>query len=274
MSGMHPGRSRLPAIVFAWLVVAFALLPLGIMFMMSFSSSEFVRFPPPGYSLRWYEAYFNSGDWVEATIRSLVLGVVVSALSVVLGVPASLAIDRMGGRSANATLAVVTLPIILPPVVIAVAMYMTFSKLGLVGTYAGLVVGHLTLALPFVVFTTLASLRGLGPEYYRAGLSLGASRTRVVMTVVLPMIRPGILSGAQLAFLTSFDELLISLFIGNPTIRTLPRRMWDGVRSEFAAEATAGRASAAAAVRTTRALVMKISVSVIVPIFAYGVNMD
>ncbi len=233
MSGMHPGRSRLPAIVFAWLVVAFALLPLGIMFMMSFSSSEFVRFPPPGYSLRWYEAYFNSGDWVEATIRSLVLGVVVSALSVVLGVPASLAIDRMGGRSANATLAVVTLPIILPPVVIAVAMYMTFSKLGLVGTYAGLVVGHLTLALPFVVFTTLASLRGLGPEYYRAGLSLGASRTRVVMTVVLPMIRPGILSGALLAFLTSFDELLISLFIGNPTIRTLPRRMWDGVRSEF-----------------------------------------
>lgn len=233
MSGMRPGRSWLPAAAFVWLVVAFALLPLGIMFMMSFSSSEFVRFPPPGYSLRWYEAYFSSGDWVEATVRSLLLGLVVSALSVLLGVPASLAINRMGGRSANAALALATLPIILPPVVIAVAMYMAFSKLGLAGTYAGLVVGHLTLALPFVVFTTLAALRGLGPEYYRAGLSLGASRTRVVMTVVLPMIRPGILSGALLAFLTSFDELLISLFVGNPTIRTLPRRMWDGVRSEF-----------------------------------------
>lgn len=233
MSGATHARGGTAARLFVWLVVAFALLPLGIMFMMSFSSSEFVRFPPPGYSLRWYENYFHASDWVDATIRSVVLGVIVAALSVLLGVPASLAIDRLGSRFANTALAFVTLPIILPPVVIAVSMYMTFSKLGLAGTYAGLVVGHLTLALPFVVFTTLASLKGVEPEIFRAGLSLGASRTRVTMKVVLPMIRPGILSGALLAFLTSFDELLISLFVGNPTIRTLPRRMWDGVRSEF-----------------------------------------
>lgn len=230
---MSSRRSSFLGPLFVGLVVLVALVPLGIMFMMSFSSSEFVRFPPPGYSLRWYETYFFSSDWMDATRRSVVLGLIVAGISVLLGVPASLAIDRLSPKKASAMLALATLPIILPPVVIAVAMYMTFSKLGLAGTYAGLVVGHLTLALPFVIFTTLASLKGLEPELFRAGLSLGASRLRVTMTVILPLIRPGVLSGALLAFLTSFDELLISLFIGNPTIRTLPRRMWDGIRSEF-----------------------------------------
>jgi putative spermidine/putrescine transport system permease protein len=110
---------------------------------------------------------------------------------------------------------------------------MTFSGIGLVGTRTGIVLGHLTLAIPFVILTTLASLRKLPSELRMAALSLGASRTRVILTVTLPLIRPGILSGAFFAFLTSFDELMISLFIGSPEIRTLPRRMWEGVRSEF-----------------------------------------
>lgn len=214
-------------------VLVFSVLPILIMLMMSFSSSEFVRFPPPSYSLRWYESYFSSTDWVESSLRSVWIGLVVSGAAVLLGVPASLGIDRLGRRSANALLAFVTLPIVLPPIVIAVAMYMSFSSFGLVGTRSGIVLGHLTLAIPFVILTTLASLRKIDPELARAALSLGAGRLRVVFTVTLPLIRPGIVSGAFLAFLTSFDELMISLFIGNPEIRTLPRRMWEGVRSEF-----------------------------------------
>lgn len=226
-AGVWPARICVAA------VLAFSIVPLAIMLMMSLSSSEFVRFPPPSLSLRWYESYLSRTDWVESTWRSVWIGLVVAALAVLLGVPASLGIDRLGKRGTAVALAFVTLPIVLPPVVIAVAMYMTFSGIGLVGTRTGIVLGHLTLAIPFVVLTTLASLRKLPPELPMAALSLGASRTRVIFTLTLPLIRPGILSGAFFAFLTSFDELMISLFIGSPEIRTLPRRMWEGVRSEF-----------------------------------------
>ncbi|MBL8581769.1 MAG: ABC transporter permease [Rhizobiaceae bacterium] len=233
MSAADHSLSAWSARILVAAVFLFSVLPLAVMLMMSFSSSEFVRFPPPSFSLRWYENYFTRTDWIESTLRSLWIGATVTAIAVLLGVPASLGIAKLGQRSADAALALATLPIVLPPVVIAVAMYMTFSSVGLVGTRTGIVLGHLTLAIPFVVLTTLASLRRLDPELVRAALSLGASRTRVTFTVTLPIIRPGILAGALFAFLASFDELMISLFVGNPEIRTLPRRMWEGVRSEF-----------------------------------------
>lgn len=230
-------HNRIPALLLArlWVatVVLFTLLPLGIMLMMSFSSSEFVRFPPPGYSMRWYQAYLASNDWIEATLRSVYIALVVSGLSVLIGVPASLGISRMGQAAANALLGLTTLPIVLPPVVIAIAMYMTFSRIGITGTVLGIVLGHLTLGLPFVVLTTLASLKKLDGQFLLAARSLGASSRRIFFTVTLPIIRPGILSGAFFAFLVSFDELLIALFIGSSETRTLPRKMWEGIRSEF-----------------------------------------
>lgn len=215
------------------IVLVFSVLPIAIMLMMSFSSSEFVRFPPPSFSLKWYEAYFSSTDWTDASLRSVWIGLLVSLGAVLVGVPASIGIERLGRRSANAAVAVITLPIVLPPVVVALAMYMSFSGVGLVGTRAGIILGHLVLATPFVVLTTLASLRKIDPELTKAALSLGASRKQVMFTVTLPLIKPGIVSGAFFAFLTSFDELMISLFLGSPEIRTLPRRMWEGVRAEF-----------------------------------------
>ena len=215
------------------LVVIFTLAPLGIMLMMSFSSSEFVRFPPPGFSLRWYRAYFASADWIDATLRSLWIGASVAGLSVLLGVPASLGIQRLGPVAGNLVLGLTTLPIILPPVVIAIAMYMAFSSLGLAGSVFGILFGHLTLGLPFVVLTTLAALNKMDPQYPMAARSLGSGKLRVFFTVTLPIIRPGILSGALFAFLTSFDELMIALFVGSSETRPLPRRMWEGVKSEF-----------------------------------------
>nr|WP_255599443.1 ABC transporter permease [Afifella sp. IM 167] len=185
---------------------------------------------------------------MAATFRSLWLGTGVAAIAVLLGVPAAIAIDRMTPSWQKAALGVAVLPILLPPVVIAVAMYMTFTRLGLVGTPAGLVAGHLMLALPFVVLTSVAALRKLDPELTRAARSLGAGRTRILFTVTLPLIRPSILSGALLAFLTSFDELVIALFLGSPQLRTLPRRMWEGIRSEF--DPTVAAASAMVVVAT------------------------
>lgn len=214
-------------------VMLFSILPIAIMFMMSFSSSEFVRFPPPSFSLKWYAAYFSSTDWIEVTLRSIWIGFVVSLGAVLIGVPASIGVNHLGTRAANAAMAIVIMPIVLPPVVVAVAMYMYFAEIGLVGTQAGIIIGHLVLATPFVILTTLASLRRLDAELVKAALSLGATRKRVFFMVILPLIRPGIISGAFFAFLTSFDELMIALFIGNPETRTLPRRMWEGIHAEF-----------------------------------------
>lgn len=224
---------RRAAWIMAGATVGFALIPIGVMLLMSFSSSEFVRIPPPGFSLEWYETYLGRADWIEATWRSIRLGAIVTALSVLAGVPAAVALAAARPAWMRAAMALVTLPIILPPIVVAVAMYMTFTRYGIVGSEAGIVAGHLAIALPFVILTTLASLRGLDPELVRAARSLGAGRLRVFATVTLPLARPGIVSGAILAFLTSFDELLIALFIGSSTTRTLPRRMWEGIRSEF-----------------------------------------
>jgi ABC-type spermidine/putrescine transport system permease subunit II len=223
----------LPAWAMVVATVGFALIPIGVMLLMSFSSSEFVRIPPPGFSFEWYETYLGRADWIDATLRSIRLGLVVAALAVLAGVPAALAIAGWRPALARAAVAIATLPLILPPIVVAVAMYMTFNHYGIVGSEAGIVAGHLAIALPFVILTTLASLRGLDPELVRAARSLGAGRARVLATITLPLARPGIVSGAVLAFLTSFDELLIALFIGSSTTRTLPRRMWEGIRSEF-----------------------------------------
>ncbi|MYZ48608.1 ABC transporter permease [Propylenella binzhouense] len=232
--------SRRPAnlrIALAWAVVIlvglFVLVPLAIMVLMSFSTSEFIRFPPPGYSLRWFSNFFARADWTEAALRSIRIGAIVTAAAVGLGVPAALALAAMSRRAANALAAALTLPILMPPVVVALAMYMSFTRYGIAGSELAIVLGHLCLALPFVVLTTLAALRGLDPDLVRAARASGAGRIRVLRTVTLPLAAPGIFSGAVLAFLTSFDELLIALFVGSSTTRTLPRRMWEGIRSEF-----------------------------------------
>lgn len=246
----------------AWIMVvavaAFGLIPIGVMLLMSFSSSEFVRIPPPGFSLVWYDTYLSRADWIEATWRSVRIGAIVTALSVAAGVPAAVATAAWKPGLARTAVAVSTLPIILPPVVAAVAMYRAFAGYGIVGTEAGIVAGHLAIAMPFVFLTTLASLRGLDPELVRAARSLGAGRLRVFATVTLPLARPGIVSGALLAFLTSFDELLIALFVGSSTTRTLPRRMWESIRSEFDPTVAAASAIVVLATATLAFLILRL----------------
>ncbi|WP_108661598.1 ABC transporter permease [Acuticoccus kandeliae] len=222
----------LPAFV-AGLVLLFVLAPIAVVVMMSFSTSEFIRFPPPGYSLRWFLNFFSRADWTEALGRSIRIGLIVTAAAVALGVPGALALAALPRRLGATGAALATLPILMPPIVLALAMYMNFSGLGLVGTELAIILGHLCLALPFVLLTTLASLKGIDPSLARAAQASGAGPVRVLLTITVPLATPGIVAGATLGFLTSFDELLIALFVGNSTTRTLPRRMWEGIRSEF-----------------------------------------
>ncbi|RAI03588.1 ABC transporter permease [Acuticoccus sediminis] len=236
MARRYP-RARTHGAGLAWsvaaLVLVFVLAPLAVVVMMSFSTSEFVRFPPPGYGLEWFRNFLGRDDWTGAALRSVKIGAIVTVLAVAIGVPGALSLAALPRRLGAVAAALTTLPILMPPIVLALAMYMSFTRYGLAGTELGIVLGHLCLALPFVLLTTLATLRGIDPNLARAAQTLGAGRARVAFTVTIPLAMPGILAGAVLAFLTSFDELLIALFVGNSTTRTLPRRMWEGIRSEF-----------------------------------------
>jgi putative spermidine/putrescine transport system permease protein len=175
-------------------VLIYLAAPLAIVVPISFSSGEGLAFPPPGYSLRWYEHYWTDRAWVEATIISLK-------------------------------------PIIVPVIVLAVALYRLYSAIGLNGSLIGLALAHTIMAAPFVVITVTAALARFDQQLVLASASLGETPFRTFFRVTLPLIRPSVLTGALFAFMTSFDEVVIALFVGSGTEATLPRVMWASLRS-------------------------------------------
>ena len=203
---------------------------------MSLSTSRFLQFPPPGFSTRWYEAYLGSREWMRATWDSLQIGAATALLSTALGTSAALGLRRLRAWRAVVQ-AVLIAPMIVPTVVLAIATYFFFvqsNKLGipLVGSRLGIVLAHTVLAIPYVFITVSASLKGLDVTLEKAAAGLGASPARVFWRVTMPLVRPGMLSGSLFAFITSFDELIVALFLSGATVRTLPVKMWEGVRFE------------------------------------------
>jgi putative spermidine/putrescine transport system permease protein len=211
-------------------ILAFLALPIVVVVILSFSSATYLRFPPPALSLRWYEAYFGSRDWLAATWRSLGVGAAVVVLATLLGTGGALGLARLPSRARGPVGALILSPLIVPNIVVAIGLYYAFARYGLVGTPIGLVLGHTCLAVPFVVTSVSASLAALDPRLEQAALSLGATPWGAFRQVTLPLVRAGILVGALFAFLTSFDELIVSLFLSGSGAVTLPRRMWDELR--------------------------------------------
>lgn len=223
----------------SWWLVAMSVLtgcwllaPLLIVIPLSFTDSQSFNFPPEGWSLRWYEEFLTSPEWVNAFWNSVLLGLVVMVLATALGVLAAVAMMRATRRTGRVVNAVTMLPMMLPQIVVALAVYMTFLRWKLVGTELGFVLAHTCLAIPFVTIPVLTSLRGIDPQLGRAAASLGASRIETFRLVTLPLAAPGVLAGAVLAFATSFDEVVMSLYIQSPTLRTLPVQMYTSVTSE------------------------------------------
>ncbi|SFC26915.1 ABC transporter permease [Tropicimonas isoalkanivorans] len=219
---------RLPLIIFVTLVFLFLTLPLLVVVPVSFSSASFITFPPPGYSLRWYEAYLNDYAWMAATIRSLKVGVVTTVLALAFGVPLSFALVR--GRFPGRALLEqgIAAPLIVPNIVFSIAVFGFYYKLGLVGPWLGVAVAHTILALPFVVIVTTAGLRAFDRNLELAAMGLGASRLGAVMRVTLPDISPSLISAAFLAFITSFDELVVAMFLAGADA-TLPKKMFESI---------------------------------------------
>jgi putative spermidine/putrescine transport system permease protein len=212
------------ALIFMYLV-----LPIFVIIPISFSSARFLQFPPQGFSLQWYADYFGSRNWTYATIRSFQVGVLTMITATILGTLASLAIVRGRFRGKRLVYGLILSPLIIPVIITSVAIYYFFAKFHLVGTLWGLVLAHTALAIPFVVVNVTATLQGFDITLERAALSLGANRLVTFMKVTLPLVWPGIVSGSLFAFITSFDEVVVAIFLTGSK-PTLPKQMWDGIR--------------------------------------------
>jgi putative spermidine/putrescine transport system permease protein len=209
------------------LVIGFLALPSLFVIPVSFTAGSFIEFPPRGFSLRWYEVYLGSPGWVAATTRSLIVALATGVLATVLGTAASFALVRRRIVGRTGVLALVLAPLVLPRIIIAVALFYLYARLGLVGTVLGLVLGHTVLAVPYVVITVMAVLKSYDERLDQAAWSLGASKWSTFWRITLPQIRGGVIAGFLFAFITSFDELTIALFVTGGSTSTLPRQMWN-----------------------------------------------
>lgn len=215
------------------LVVAFIALPIVVVIPLSFSSAPFLSFPPPGFSWRWYQEFFADDRWIRATTFSVQVGAVVMVVATVLGTLAALSLVRgdYAGRTLISTFLIS--PMVMPLIISGVAMYFVLTKLGLVDTFWGLVIAHSVLALPRVVVLMTSVLQRVDRLLEHAATTLGATPAQAFVLVTLPIILPGVVSAAIIAFLASFDEIIVALFISGPRSTTLPKRMWDSLTTEL-----------------------------------------
>ncbi|MDP4506960.1 ABC transporter permease [Nonomuraea turcica] len=229
-------RERRPALwlyLLGALIAGFLILPAVITVPMSFSSSPILQFPPKGLSTRWYENLFTSHEWRSAAFNSFGVGLVVTVLTSALGIAAALGMDRVRFRGKSLLNAFFLGPMLVPIVIVAVGSFSSFSHWRLTGTFLGLVLGHTVLALPFAIVSVGAGIRQLDRTLERAAQTLGAGPFRTFRTVTFPLLLPNIAVGALFAFITSWDEVVVSLFLSDPATRTLPVQMFSQLRTNL-----------------------------------------
>lgn len=220
--------------IFCAAVLLFLILPVLVIVPLSFNVSSFLTYPLDGFSLRWYQEIFNpDGPWLAALKNSLIVAPFATLLAVSLGTVAAVGLNKADFPGKGLILALLISPMVVPLVIVAVGMYFFFAQVGLLNSFLGLILAHAVLGTPFVVITVNATLRGFDHNQVRAGASLGANPLQVFFKVVLPQILPGVASGGLFAFATSFDEVVVALFIASPSERTLPMQMFSGIRENI-----------------------------------------
>jgi putative spermidine/putrescine transport system permease protein len=217
----------------AWSVLGFLVLPLLVIVPVSLTDRPYLSLPEHALSLRHYEAFFTNPVWVASSVQSLIIAAISTAASVVLGALCAIGCWRLSNGLSSAVRLLTLAPLIVPTVVQGLAMYRFWSFAGLFDTYAGVVLAHTLTGIPFVVITVSASLASFDVRLEQAARSLGASALDTVRLVIMPSIAPGLISGAMFAFVHSFDELVIVLFITSRAIQTLPKRIWDGIQDRI-----------------------------------------
>jgi putative spermidine/putrescine transport system permease protein len=226
-------RRRLWLYALVGLIVLFLIAPSLLVIPLSFSDARYLTFPPPAWSTRWYQAYFAAVEWREATYVSFAAAILTMLLSTTLGTLAAYGLNALRGRWSRLAYAAFILPLVIPAILVAIGIFLLYAQLGLNNTLAGIVLAHSVLAIPLVVITVASGLKSYDMNQEMVARSLGASRPRAFLTVTLPQIKIAVISGALLAFITSLDEVVISLFIAGGDRATLTKRMFNALRDEI-----------------------------------------
>ncbi|WLS00126.1 ABC transporter permease [Shinella sumterensis] len=224
-----PSFPRILLGLFCLLVAILLLAPTLVVIPMSFNGNKSLAFPPVGFSWQWYGNFFSSPDWTTSFSNSLIVAIIVAVVATVIGTLAAFGVSRAAARRGGLLRALLITPMVVPGVVLAIGIYAVYLDTHLVGTVTGFVLAHTMLAIPFVLIAVQASLEVFDRRLETAASSLGAGRLTVFRTVTLPLILPGVLSGALFAFITSFDEIIVALFITSPYLKTLPVQIYTSI---------------------------------------------
>ena len=231
--------ARILLAIFAILVFIFLIAPILAILPLSFNDSTFLVYPMRGFTLHWYADVFASEKWRLAVQNSFLIGIPAACVATALGTLAAIGLSLADFRGKAIVTALLLSPLVVPIIIVAVGLYFFFAPLGLTQTYAGLIMAHAALGAPFVVVTVSSALASFDRNLARAAASLGAPPVVVFRRVMLPLVRPGVISGALFAFAVSFDEVVTILLLAAPQQRTIPREMFDGMRDSLNPSITA-----------------------------------
>ncbi len=226
--------------VICGLIFFFLITPILVIMPLSFNTVPFFTFTPEmlaldpdAFSLRWYNDFFTNANWQGAVKNSFIIAFFSTILATVLGTVAALGLSRAVMPYKTLIMAILISPMIVPLIISAAGMYFFYSKIGLASTHLGIILAHTALGTPFVVITVTATLVGFDHSLTRAAASLGSTPVRTFFKVVVPLILPGVISGALFAFITSFDEVVVVLFVASFEQRTIPWQMFSGIRENI-----------------------------------------
>jgi ABC-type spermidine/putrescine transport system permease subunit II len=229
----RPTLSEVLLWVVAIAVLFFLICPLAVVIPESFSASDTLQFPPHALSMRWYVDFFTDPSWLAALQLSISLALSVAVLATVMGLLAAIGLVRYIRRGKGVIRTFVLLPLIVPIIVSSIALFAAMARLHFLGTFWGLLLAHTVLAVPFPLIILESALRSIDPNLEDAALSLGASRLQAFYKVTLPMITPSVFGAALFAFMTSWDEVVVALFIGGALLQTLPVYMYQFLTTEY-----------------------------------------
>ena len=215
------------------LVLVFLMLPILVIAPLSFNADSFMLYPMSGFSLQWYEEFFTSPAWRQAFLNSCIVSPFATLLAMALGTPAAIGLTRIDFPGKALLTSILISPMVVPVVIVGVATYLVFAPAGLSGSYIGLILVHAALGVPFVITTVSATLQGFDFNLVRAAASLGANPLSAFFKITLPLVAPGVISGGLFAFGTSFDEVVVTLFLAGPEQTPPPGQMLAGTRENI-----------------------------------------
>jgi len=214
-------------------VLGFLILPILAVVPASFNATSFITLPPNAVSLRWYRGFLVDPEWMMTLLNSVKVASLTTAMALVLGTSAALGLQQLSDRASFVLKGAFLAPMVVPVIVTAIALYRSMIDVSMTGSLWTIAIGHALLSLPLVIINVGVSLRSVDPNWHLAAAGLGAGKWMIFRTITLPNILPGVIGGAVFAAMTSFDEVVIAVFLAGYETKTLPVKMWEAIRIEF-----------------------------------------